>query len=238
MPAKHQRIFCVVITILLSACSQLNLQAGAGAEGMANGLISIDNSVLSETYVRPGMNLQNYPSIQLIFLGIDYRQVELNPNEGYLSLGRNEYPLTEAQKQKLQTMVADTFAEEFAAGKYFSVVAEPGPGVLLVRSGLTDVVSFVPPQRAGRGAVFLAELGQGTLVLEVDDSVTGQPLVSAVDRRRVETSREVMRYSNPVTNSQEVRRVVRQWARQLVAGLDELYEAGQIVEAGEGPLSN
>lgn len=221
-------IICLVQA--LAACTQPVLQSGPEAEITGDGLIRVDNSSLSKAFVRPGMNLQNYSAIKLVYVGINYRNVKSSPNERFPGSGRNEYPLTETQQKKIETLVAEIFHEELAKSKYFTLTDKSGSQVLLIKGGLVDVVSFVPPQRAARDTVFLAELGQATLVLEVEDSMSGESLARATDRRRVEPNLTIMRESNPVTNQQEVKRYIRRWAKQLVLGLDELHQNGEVLQ--------
>ena len=78
--------------------------------------------------------------------------------------------------------------------------------------------------------VYLSELGQATLILEVADSMSGESLARAADRRRVEPNRGTVQESNPVINKQEVTRVIRRWAKLLVSGLDELHQSGEVLQ--------
>ena len=39
----------------------------------------------------------------------------------------------------------DIFEEEIAKSKHFTVVEEPGPDTLIIRGGLLDIISKVPP---------------------------------------------------------------------------------------------
>jgi hypothetical protein len=231
MGMNAKSIFTVAVMLLLTACSQPTLQSGPDAETTEDGLVRLDHATLTNTYVRPGANLQNYKAIQLISVGVDYRSVRASPANWYPAPGRNEYNLTSTEKTSLEALVNEIFAEEFAKSEYFTMTDKPGPGVLVVKAGLVDVVSFVPLERPARDYVFLSELGQTTLILEVDDSITGESFVRASDRKRVDSNRAnqvMLRESNPVTNRQEVKRFMRLWARQLVVGLDELHEQGEI----------
>jgi hypothetical protein len=220
----------ILLATLLAACSQPVLQSGPDAEMTDDGLVRVDNSNLAKTFVRPGMNLQNYSAIKLVSVGTNYRNVKASPNERYARSGRDEYPITDSQRESFEALVDEVFSEEFAGSKYFTLTEKPGSDVLVVKGGLIDVVSFVPPQRAARSWVYLAELGQATLILEVADSMSGESLARAADRRRVESNRGTVQESNPVLNKQEVKRVIRRWAKLLVSGLDELHQGGEVLQ--------
>jgi hypothetical protein len=231
MWANLKAIFTAAAILSLAACSQPVLQSGPDAEITDDGLVRVNHAQLAETYVRPGINLQNYNSIQLVSGDIEYRKVRNIPAQQFATPWRDEYSLTATQKAGLAAIVNEVLAEEFARSKYFTLSDQPGPGVLVANVRLTDVVSFVPPLYPRRDMVYLFELGQGTLALEVDDSVTGESFARATDRIRVQANRPnftVLRPSNPVINRQDVRRFLRLWFGQAVVGLDELYEMGEL----------
>ena len=226
-------IFTVAVALLVMACSQQPLRISPAAEITADGLARVDNAVLDKTYIRQGLNLQNYNAIRLEFLGIDYKVVrDSAAYEWYPPPFRNEYNLTPAQKARFEALVTEVFIEEFVANKLFALTDESGSYVLLVKIGLADVVSFVPPERPARDAVFLFESGQATLLLEVDDSLSGQSFVRGSELIRVEPNQPnlfMLRESNPVTNWQQVKRVIRLWARQLVGELEGLHQQGEVL---------
>lgn len=83
-------------------------------------------------------------------------------------------------------------------GKTFAIVDQPGPGVLKVSGALTDASSAVPvlrsisvvvPQARALSVIKMAATGTYAFVgsaqgaLKINDSVTGQLLAAAVDKR-------------------------------------------------------
>ena len=112
--------------------------------------------------------------------------------------------------------------EELGQIERFTLVDEVGPDVLIVRVALLDVVSFVPPQTTGRSEVFLSSVGEATLVVELRDSITDAILARAMDRRAAGDRSGTMSRSNSVTNTSEVRRLIRRWMSTLRERLDEL----------------
>jgi hypothetical protein len=71
--------------------------------------------------------------------------------------------------------------------------------------------------------VFLSSVGEATLVLEVVDSMSGEVLFRAADRRAAERAGGTTPVrSNPATNWSEVRRLARTWGSRLREGLDSL----------------
>jgi hypothetical protein len=121
--------------------------------------------------------------------------------------------------------IAGAFREEMARSEVFEIVEEAGPEVLLVRGGLLDVVSRVPPETTGRSRIFIDSIGEATLILEIRSSVSNSIYARAVDRRAAQTG-ATMTESNRVTNRAEVRRLGRRWGRMLRDGLDTLLTEG------------
>jgi len=77
----------------------------------------------------------------------------------------------------------------------------------------------VPPEPIGRGEIYLSQVGEATLVLELRDSESNTTLVRMIDRRAAEKA-SGMTWSNTVSNTAEVRRLIRQWAVRLRNALD------------------
>ena len=131
------------------------------------------------------------------------------------------YFFDDKSRAQFEELVGEIFREELRKIERFTIVDEPGPDVLMVRGGLLNVTSMVPPDPvAGRSYVYLSAVGEATLVLELRDSETGTILARSVDQRAAETLSGTFQQSNSVTNSGEVRRLISFWARRLREGLD------------------
>jgi hypothetical protein len=122
------------------------------------------------------------------------------------------------------TAVTETFESEFGKFEHFVVTDKPGRGTLKITVRLIDVVSKIPPEPLGRADIYIRDLGQATLVLEVFDSVTGEILARVTDQKNVEPT--IITKSSPGTNLQEVRRSVRRWGLTIRKSMDELHEMG------------
>jgi hypothetical protein len=95
---------------------------------------------------------------------------------------------------------------------------------LIVVGALDDIVSRVPPQRTGRGDIWISSVGEATLILEIIDSTSGEVLARAVDRRAAQPASRTGVRSSTVSSTAEVRRLARRWATQLRNGLDSFHE--------------
>ena len=81
--------------------------------------------------------------------------------------------------------------------------------------------------RSGRSYNFASSAGAATLYLELYDSVSGEILARAVDRKAARHPGDLMRWSNKVTNRSDARRVFAGWAGLLRARLDEIHGKDQ-----------
>lgn len=229
---KNQRLVAGLhmagLTILvggLAGCagSTPTIDTSPEANVTFDGLHEVKGSRADEAWARPGIDLTQYSKIMLQGAGIEYRPGGESGRSWSSRSRGGPYEVTEQQKQRFRALVAEVFLEELAESEHFTIVTEVGPDVLLIRGALLDVVSWVPEDPPGRGAVFISKVGEATLVLELRDSITEAVLARAVDRRAAETHGFAgdMAKSDRVSNQADVKRVVRFWARLLRERLDE-----------------
>ncbi|MGI9329576.1 MAG: DUF3313 family protein [Gammaproteobacteria bacterium] len=210
-------VFPVLLgALMMAACSTQPSQPVIGAEESFDGLRRITNSRADAAWIRPGVDLSAYRKLRLEGAGIEFRP------EQRTGASRREFSMSEVQKTRLREVVVEIFREELSASERFSLVEESGPDVLTVWGGLYDVVSFVPPEQAGRRDVFLSQVGAATLVIELRDSETGATLLRALDRRAASRAGSQLNFSSSASNWSEVRRVARRWATLLRTRLDSI----------------
>lgn len=210
---------------LLTACAGSTpvLDTSAEAEVTFDGLYPVKGGTADAAWARPNVDISQYSKIMLQGVGIEYRPGGESGKLYRAGGNRVDYfELTGEQKRKFEEVLREAFLKELGNSEHFTIVAEPGPDVLLIRGGLLDVVSFVPPEQIGRSEIFLSRVGEATLVLEIRDSVSEAVFVRAVDRRAAENTARGFSESNRVTNKVEVRRMVNIWARLLRERLDAL----------------
>jgi len=211
-----------LLAILATGCSTAppTIDTSEGAEATFDGLYPVLNSRADAAWAAPGMDLSGYTKIMLRGEGIEYRP---GGESGRTMMARSSggpYEVTEAQRERLQTAVREAFLKELGKSTRFTLVDEPGPDVLMIRGTLLDVVSFVPPDTAGRTEVLLSSVGEATLVLEVRDSITHAIFARAVDRDAAAPMGRTLQRSNRPMNTSEVRQMVQRWARSLREALE------------------
>ncbi len=224
--SRSIRIASMTALLLLTACSTPALQVDRDGAPV-DGLVPVRQAGLDEAWVKPGVKLSSYRQLLLAPVAIEYRPVR-NANLTAMS-GSNatEFPVSEADRQRLADTVTAVFREELARSHDLTLATAGGPGVLLVKVSLLDVVSRMPPEGPGRTDVYLDEIGAATLKVEVVDALSGELLARAVDQRTADApmgpggSNTLSRVTS-VTAWSEVRRVVRRWAGAITRYLDEL----------------
>jgi hypothetical protein len=197
------------------------IQTGPDAEVSHDGLHKVDNSQADLAWARPDFDISGYTKLWPLSAGIEYRPVK---DRGRTSIERSRggpYFIDDDARARFEALVSEVFQEELRKMENWEFVTEPGPDVLVVVGGLLDVISYVPEDMiSGRSEIYLSSVGEATLVLELRDSETNTILARSIDRRAAEDMGGYLQESNRVTNTQEVRRLIRFWATRLREGLD------------------
>ena len=220
-----KRITLAFAALALAACSsEPTMQTGPDAETTFDGLVRIDNARLNDAWGDPDADWARYNKIMGGEAFFEFRAVKKTPQttSGRINSSTDEFWITEANRERLQEEVSTVFREELARSERFEFTDTPGPDVLIIRGGLHDIVSRVPPDLVGRGDIFLRSVGEATLILEVVDSMSGEVLARGIERRAAERAGGTMQRSSPVTTWSEVRRLARRWASRLREGLDAM----------------
>jgi hypothetical protein len=221
----------ILSTLLLVACSSAppTIEQGPDAEVTYDGLHKVDNARFAQAWADPDIDYSVYNKIMPGEAFFEFRAVKKSSKSSLQTTrsSENEYWIDDEDKQKLIDEVTAIFREELGKSTRFTITTEPGPDVLMIRGGLHDIVSNVPPELIGRGDIYLDSVGEATLILEGIDSMSGETIFRAMERRSAERpggsgAPGTMMVSNTVTTWAEVRRLARRWATALREGLDSI----------------
>ena len=128
----------------------------------------------------------------------------------------------------------DGFEQLGAAEDDAAIASEVPEQVELPGSGLHDVtirgpdcpaaivdldITAADVRTAGRSRTYTTSTGAATLYIELFDSLSGDILGRAADRRVARQAGNMMTWNNRVTNTAEARRMFGRWADQLVTFL-------------------
>jgi hypothetical protein len=191
-----------------------------------DGLVEVrGGSRSARVWIMPGIDMKTYTRMR-----IEDAPIQLRPVKRGGSSNKQEYPISEKGRERLQQAVREIFPEELAKTQRFEVVRADGPDTVVVRVALLDVVSRVPPERVGRSDTWVSVFGEATLAIEILDSESGAVIARAVERRAAQPAGSGMRHADPVATRSEVRRLMRTWARRLRTVLDEIDERWDSME--------
>ena len=219
-------LLTLVTIALLAGCAKTpTIQQGEDAELTFDGLVRIDHSRFSNAWIDPDVDLTEYNKIMVGDAEFEFRAVKKSSGSTITRrANESEFWISDENRQELIEIVSEAFRNEVQKSEHFTFVDAPGPDVLILVGGLHDIVSRVPPDLVGRGDIYLSSVGEATLVLEARDSLSGETIYRAIDRRAAERAGGQMMVANTVTTKSEVRRLAQRWATRLREGLDSIHE--------------
>ena len=219
-----KKIVLTFVAMTMAGCSSAppTIQQGPNAEVSYDGLHAIDNSIFKAAWADPDIDFSRYDKIMAGGAFFEYRAVKKTSGTYRARASDTEFYIDEKAREKLKELTSEIFNEELAKSSLFSVTDASGPDVLIIRGCLNDIGSQVPPDIIGRGDIYLSSVGEITLILEVVDSMSGEVIFRAVERRAAERGGGMAMRSNSVNTRSEVRRLIRRWATTLRDGLDSI----------------
>jgi hypothetical protein len=229
----HRQFFGAALLSLAIATTAAAPALAAKPPTTWDGLIQIKSKRFDLVYLAPGASFTGYTKVMLDPTEVSFhKNWRRDYNNQGMSLTRN---VSEKDLQKTITegvaAAGDILTDKFNKGGY-SVVTEPGPDVLWIRTGVLDVRVSAPDTReAGRTYSFANDAGEATYFIEIRDSVTGALLGRAVDRRLAGDMTIGQR--NIVTNRADFRQLLQRWADLSIRGLNELKARAPISDTGQ-----
>lgn len=220
-----RKLFLIAATLVLAACAQQpTVQTGPDAETTFDGLVRVNNSRFANAWVDPDVDLTAYNQIIPGGAEFQFRAVQKTSRTTAQRSNEREFWISDRNRQRLIDTVSEVFRDEVSRSQHFTITDEPGPEALVIVGVLHDIVSRVPPEHIGRGEIWLSSVGEATLILEIADSLSGEVIFRAVDRRSAESVGSQMVRANTAQTWAEVRRLARRWATRLREGLDSIHE--------------
>ena len=212
------------LAVTLLPTGALLAQDGSMPTTSYDGLELVPDSKAAAAYVRPGADFSGYDQILLLDCYVAFnKDWQKNYNRDSRSLSRkvSDSDVTR-MKEGMAELFKDVFVEELSEKGGYTLSETPAENVLLIRPAIIDLQVTAPDTRsAERSYTFVNSAGAATLYIELYDSVSGEILARAVDRK---AGRDYgrMEWSTSSSNRAEARRIVRRWAGWLREGLDEV----------------
>lgn len=194
------------------------------AQQTHDGLVLVADRKVGLAYVDPEADFGTYNKIGILDCQVAFKK---NWQRDHKQAG-SHISVSSSDMEEIKTAVADlfreVFTEELSKDGGYEIVDSAGEDVLLVRPAIIDLDVAAPDtMSAGRSRTFTTSAGAATLFIELYDSVTGDVLARAADRKAAESTGGYLSYSNRVTNTDDAKKMMRGWAKSLRARLDEYH---------------
>ncbi len=216
----------LVIFLAMSHAAAQEANSPLATVEVADDLEKVSRAAFRETYVNKTVDFTRFKKLYLGEALFDYRDV--GPAQRSRSMAarssRTAFGISDKDRDDFENLVAEAFTKELGKSKRFSIVDTFDETTIIMRGGMVDIVSRVPPEFTGRSEIYLATVGEATLVLEFLDGGTGEVLARIAERRRIDTlsgrTSSLAVPSNTVTVRADVRRWAASTARRLRNELD------------------
>jgi hypothetical protein len=186
-----------------------------------DGLVAVEDSRVHMAYIDPNADFSVFQRVAILDPHVAFRSNwQRDQNR---SRSRNVRASdVERIKEDVAGLFKDVFIEQLEAAG-FDVVNYAGEDVIILRPAIVDLDVTSPDLRtAGRSRTYSAGGGAATLYLELFDSLSGDIVGRAADRRNSRRG-TFATVSNRVTNRADARREFRVWADTLIEFLTEDY---------------
>ena len=187
------------------------------------GLTLKKSSSHGAVYVRDGVDLGEYKSVGLLECLVEFaKDWARDYNENEPDLTRQITPEVEKRIQDfLSAEFNKVFVEELSKNGDFQIVTEQGPGVLMLRPALLNVVVTAPDiQSPGPSAEIVTSAGDMTLYLELWDGGSSTLIARIIDAEADTGEGGLGERADSVSNKAAADIMLRNWADRLRKALD------------------
>jgi len=214
--------FPIACSLLL--LSGLSLAKDELPKTTAEGLELVEGSKLAVVYAQPGANLTAYHRVKVLEPLVSFRKNwQRDQNRG--ASHRVSTEDMERIKRDLGAEFMKVFTEELTEGGY-PVVDEIGADILILRPAIINLNPTSPDlQQAGRVDTYAETAGDMTLYVEIYDSETSALIAKAMDGQG-DHGVGFVTWQTRVSNRAAADRILKEWARVLVAALDRAHNIG------------
>jgi hypothetical protein len=225
------QITTIALAFALTLTAHQNLQAADDdiPEFTHDGLQRVIDSKAALAYVKPGADFSAYDQVMILDCFVAFKkdwQKDYNRDQISLSGRVNDNDM-ERMRNDMAEAFREVFVEELTENDGYELVDVPAGNVLLIRPAIIDLEASAPDTRsAGRSYTFVDSAGAATLYIELYDSVSGEILARAIDRK-ADRGHGMMEWSTQASNRADAKRILRTWAGWLRERMDEVHGRGQ-----------
>ena len=213
--------------ILMSFMLSLVTLTGANAEEDADpfeNLAPVEDAKVGMAYIDPDADFSVFTRFMILEPHVAFRSNWERDQRRTGSRTRVSASDMDRIKTDVANLFRDVFTETLEKGDAMQLAEEPDFDVLLIRPAIIDLDITAPDLASpGRTRTFTTTGGAATLYIELYDSVSGQIIGRALDRRTVRNSTGNVSWTNRVTNTADARRMFMGWAELLRNFLESYY---------------
>ena len=215
----------ILSALALAVCST---SVPAKAPATWDGLVQVKSKKLALGYLLPHADFRAYSKVMFDPPEVAFsKNWQRDFNRTTMSLGgRISDQDVRDGVEKAKESLSKIFPERFTHEGY-QVVSQPGSDVLRLSVAIIDLEVAAPDQNLpGRSRTYSVDAGEATFAIEVRDSITGQLLGRAIDRREAGEGPTYRRtYSSNIADFEAL---FDNWARIAARGLTELKSASPV----------
>jgi hypothetical protein len=219
----------LALALVFTGISSLSVRSVEAPEISHDGLHLDQSSKMALLYTKPDADFSVYDQFMMLDAYVAFKK---NWQRNTKIAGRR-VPNKDVERIKGEAakLLYESFKKELDEVGGYTFVDKPGDNVLILRPALIDLEITAPDIAvAGRVTQYVASAGAATVFIELYDSVSGEILARAIDRRNMQHYGSA-RWANSVTNRADAARMFKQWASSLRQGMDEVRQ-----EAGLEPI--
>jgi len=194
----------------------------AAPPAMWDNLVRANSKTFDSVYILPGADFSRYTKVILTPTEVAFKkdwQRDYNDTVRGLS-GRIQPKDMQDAIELARTGFTDVMNKAYQNAGY-QVVTTAGEDTLRIHTAILNMAVTAPDKMvAGRSSTFAGEAGEATLVIEARDSVTGEILGRAADRRLAGDTSSLIR--NRMLNRKDFKALFTKWATASAAGLNQL----------------
>jgi hypothetical protein len=190
-------------------------------EVTTDGLHLVPDSKLAIVYAEPGADLSPYKRVKLLEAYVAFKK-NWERNQRSSSAGT---PISSRDIANIKDSLATEFHEVFKTALTdagYELTEDTAEDVMIVRPAIINLDVNAPDKRAaGRSTTYVASAGEMTLYIELWDSVSGDIMAKAMDRRADNRHAGAYTWANSVSNRAAAIKILKGWAAILVDALNE-----------------
>lgn len=198
-----------------------DVATAAAPTSSTDALQLVEKDRRGEIYANPNVDWSVYTEIQLEPATVAFRRNWQRDQNRY-----DPFKISTKDVERIKTSLSELFGEvftrELTEDNGYTMASESGPTVLTIQPAIVDLDINAPDTNSypGRVKSFTDTAGEMTLQLRLYDSVTGELLATASDRRQ-SPYRGYPQWTTSVSNRADAQRMLAQWAKALRERLDQ-----------------